>query len=243
MKTLGLDIGDKKIGLAVSDDSGVISFPRETYYRTNRRDDERYLAELVTNEKIGRIVYGLPLNMNGTYGPQAEKTEQFIKRLKQRFKHDLALADTEFISSDERLTSKMADDAMISQDMRRENRKQYVDALAASLILQNYLDRENRRQDMKDFEQLVDKHDHDHDHEHEDFDVQEVELVDDDGNVTKFVIDDWFEFDGNQYAVLVSDDEDDAVLFRVEENGEEMNFITPDEEEFDRAAQYYEELE
>lgn len=243
MKTMGLDIGDKKIGIAVSDDTGVISFPRETYYRVSRRDDERYLAELVTSEGISRIVYGLPLNMNGSFGPQAEKTDQFIKRLKQRFNRDPALANVELVSSDERLTSKMADDAMISQDMRRENRKQYVDALAASLILQNYLDRENRRQDMKDFEQLVDQHDHDHDHDHEDFDVQEVELVDDDGTVTKFIIDDWFEFEDNQYAVLVSEDEEDAVLFRVEENGEEMNFITPDEEEFDRAAQYYEELE
>ena len=92
---------------------------------------------------------------------------------------------------------------------------------------------------MKDFTELVDQHDHDHD----DFELQEVELVDEDGTVTRFVIDDWFEFEGNQYAVLVNDDEDDAVLFRVEEEGEEMNFLTPDEDEFDRAAKYYEELE
>ncbi len=92
---------------------------------------------------------------------------------------------------------------------------------------------------MKDFEELKDQHDHDH----EDFELQEVELIDEDGTTTRFIIDDWFEFEGSQYAVLVNDDEDDAVLFRVEEEGEEMNFLTPDEDEFERAAQYYEELE
>lgn len=239
MKILGLDIGDKTIGLAVSDEAGVISFPRETYYRVSRRDDERFLSDLIKQERIERIVYGLPYNMDGSLGPQAEKVDKFITRLGNRLRHDPELSDIELVASDERLTSKMADKAMITQDMRRETRKQYIDALAASFILQNYLDRENRRKEMKDFEELKDQHDHDHD----DFELQEVELIDEDGTTTRFIIDDWFEFEGNQYAVLVNDEEDDAVLFRVEEEGEEMNFLTPEEDEFERAAQYYEELE
>lgn len=147
MKTLGLDIGDKTIGLAVSDESGIISFPRETYRRISRRDDERFLNDLIKQEKIQRVVYGLPYNMDGSLGPQAEKTTKFITRLANRLRHDEDLKEIELIASDERLTSKMADKAMISQDMRRETRKQYIDALAASFILQNYLDRENRRQE------------------------------------------------------------------------------------------------
>lgn len=70
-----------------------------------------------------------------------------MDRLNHRLRHDPEIGDIELIASDERLTSKMADKAMISQDMRRETRKQYIDALAASFILQNYLDRENRRQE------------------------------------------------------------------------------------------------
>ena len=147
MKTLGLDIGDKTIGIAVSDDAGVISFPRETYRRISRRDDERYITDLLKREAISRIVYGLPYNMDGSLGPQAEKTGKFMDRLNHRLCQDTEIGDIELIASDERLTSKMADKAMISQDMRRETRKQYIDALAASFILQNYLDRENRRQE------------------------------------------------------------------------------------------------
>lgn len=147
MKTLGLDIGDKTIGLAVSDEAGVISFPRRTYRRLSRREDERFISQLLKQENIRRVVYGLPYHLDGSIGPQAEKTLQFIRRLENRLRHDDELNQVELIAWDERLTSKQADQALIAQDMRRAERKQYIDALAASFILQNYLDRENRRQE------------------------------------------------------------------------------------------------
>lgn len=147
MKTLGLDIGDKTIGLAVSDEAGVISFPRQTYRRLSRREDERFISQLLKQENIRRVVYGLPYHLDGSIGPQAEKTLQFIRRLENRLRHDDELNQVELIAWDERLTSKQADQALIAQDMRRAERKQYIDALAASFILQNYLDRENRRQE------------------------------------------------------------------------------------------------
>lgn len=100
---------------------------------------------------------------------------------------------------------------------------------------------------MKDFTELNDKHDHEHDELCEDcgdFELQEIELIDDEGNAAKFLIDEWFDYNGKMYAVAVSaENEDDALLFRVEEEGETMNFYTPDEEEFDEVSKYYEELE
>lgn len=146
MKVMALDVGDVRIGIALSDDAGVFAFPRETYTRVSRKEDERYLAELAKAEQVQCLVYGLPYNMNGTLGPQAEKTTQFIKRLGQRFRHDEQLMHIEMIPVDERLTSVMADKAMLMQDKRRAERKQYVDALAASLILQTFLDSKHRRE-------------------------------------------------------------------------------------------------
>lgn len=145
MKKMALDIGDVRIGIALSDEGEVFAFPRETYVRLNRKEDERYLAELAMAEQIDTVVYGLPYNMNGTLGPQADKTRQFVKRLAQRFAHHEYLKNIRFIAVDERLTSVMADKAMLLQDKSRADRKQYVDALAASLILQTYLDSKHRR--------------------------------------------------------------------------------------------------
>lgn len=145
MKKMALDIGDVRIGIALSDEGQVFAFPRETYTRTSRKEDERHLAELAAAEQIDVVVYGLPYNMNGTLGPQAEKTEQFIKRLAHRFAHDQRLQSIQFVPVDERLTSVMADKAMLLQDKSRAERKRHVDALAASLILQTYLDSNHRR--------------------------------------------------------------------------------------------------
>lgn len=80
-------------------------------------------------------------------------------------------------------------------------------------------------------------------HNHEEFEIQRVELIDEEGNATVYMIDEWFDYNEKIYAVLVADDEEEGILFRIEEEGEETNFITPDEDEFEAVSNYYQELE
>ena len=135
MRIIGLDFGEKRIGVAVSDELGMLASGVESYTRTNEKEDLAHLAEIVRRYQAGRIVAGLPLNMNGTYGPQAEKYTLLGEKLSR-----LTGVDVEFV--DERLTTSAANRVLISADVSRKKRRQVVDVMAAQLILQSYLDRQ-----------------------------------------------------------------------------------------------------
>jgi len=130
---MGLDIGDKRIGIAVSDELGLTSQGLETLERTTLEQDCGYLARLAREYQIGKFVVGLPRNMNGTYGPQSEKVKEFMARLTE-------VIPLETIYWDERLTTVAAQRTLIEGDISRKKRKKVVDKLAAVLILQSYLD-------------------------------------------------------------------------------------------------------
>ncbi|HEY8444509.1 MAG TPA: Holliday junction resolvase RuvX [Bacilli bacterium] len=135
MKILGLDLGSVTLGVAISDALGIVANPIGTY-KINKNDLQmalEYVKILVEEHKIQKVVLGLPKNMNGTIGPQAEYCLQFKKMLES----ELLL---EVIMIDERLTSKIADQVMIKADISRQKRKKNIDKLAASIILQTYLD-------------------------------------------------------------------------------------------------------
>ena len=136
MKVLGLDLGNRTLGMAVSDFLGIIANPIGTM-RFEECDLEaalKYTVEAVKEHGVGKIVLGLPKNMNGTIGPQAEYCLKFKEMLEETLK-------LEVIMIDERLTSKQADVYMLSADLSRQKRKKNVDKLAAAIILQTYLDR------------------------------------------------------------------------------------------------------
>ncbi len=133
MRYLGLDLGTKTLGLAISDRTGVIA----SFYDSLRYDDEDKLIEeissIVDKENIDILVLGLPKNMNGSLGFRAEETLSFKEKLESIGK--------KVILQDERLTTKVATDVLINADVSRKKRKKIIDGVSAVVILQSYLDR------------------------------------------------------------------------------------------------------
>ncbi|WZL71481.1 Holliday junction resolvase RuvX [Clostridiaceae bacterium 35-E11] len=133
MRMMGLDVGDKTIGVAVSDAMGWTAQGIETIRRTNKKADYRRLLEIIQDKEVTKIIVGLPKNMNGTLGPQGEKVLNFVEELKNR-------VSIEIILWDERLTTVAAERTLIQADVSRKKRKQVIDMVAATYILQSYLD-------------------------------------------------------------------------------------------------------
>jgi len=132
-RIIGLDLGTKRIGVAISDESQVISFAEETINVTSIKASLNYIVDLVERYNADKVIIGLPLNMNGTKGSQAEKTIDFASRLQRRVKAGV-------LTFDERLTTSQGEQILIAADMSREKRKKHIDKLAAQIILQAYLD-------------------------------------------------------------------------------------------------------
>jgi len=133
-RIMGLDIGDVRIGIALSDLLGITAQGQETYTRTG--DDEAdadYIVAFADRNDVSRIVCGLPKNMNGTIGEQAEKTRAFADLIASRTKADIVFVD-------ERLTTVSANRVLLEADTSRKKRKKVVDKIAATIILQTYLD-------------------------------------------------------------------------------------------------------
>ncbi len=135
MKIMALDVGDKTIGVAFSDESGALAFPAETILRQEgKKRDMAELRWLIAENQVREIVVGLPLMLDGTRGVQAEKVEAFIAVLRNHVRIPINLQD-------ERLSTAEAERVLIAADRNRTQRKRVVDSLAACLILQTYLDR------------------------------------------------------------------------------------------------------
>ncbi len=134
MRIMGLDLGDVTIGVAVSDELGMIAHGITTIRRKSLNYDIDSLKNIICEKDIKRIVIGFPKNMNNTVGPRGEKTIEFSELLKERF------PDLEIELWDERLTTCAAERTLIEADVRRKDRKKVIDKLAAVLILQGYLD-------------------------------------------------------------------------------------------------------
>lgn len=143
MRSMGLDFGDKTIGIAVSDPMGWTAQSKAVIRRKNLTDDLLKLQEYLSEYDIEEIVVGLPLNMNGTPGGRVEKTMQFVNFLKKRLEIPIVLWD-------ERLSTKQAEGILLEADLSRKKRKKVIDQLAAGIILQNYLDAKKKKGDKKD---------------------------------------------------------------------------------------------
>lgn len=136
MKVLGLDLGNRTLGVAISDPEGFLARPLETYSFEDKAFDQAldYTVQLVKERGIDQVVLGYPKNMDGSLGEQAKLTLDFKEKLEERLKQEVILFD-------ERLSSKMASNMMISQKLSRKKRKSNIDNMAATVILQGYLDR------------------------------------------------------------------------------------------------------
>lgn len=133
MRALGLDLGTKTIGVAVTDELGLTAQAVTTIRRTSKAADLEALARLAEHYGVEHIVVGLPINMNGTEGPRAAATRTFGTLVESRLRIPV-------VYWDERLTTVEAQRALRDAAVRRERRKEIVDQVAASLILQGWLD-------------------------------------------------------------------------------------------------------
>ena len=138
MRHLSIDLGEVRIGLAMSDSMGIIANGLETYQRKYIYKDIEYIAKLVMDNLVKCVVIGLPINMNGTRGERVEKSEQFASMLNDKFKELNYECKIDF--QDERLTTVSSERVLIEAGVRRENRKKVIDKMAATIILQTYLD-------------------------------------------------------------------------------------------------------
>lgn len=131
---MGLDVGDKTIGVALSDPMFLLAQAKETIKRKKASLDIQRLLDIIDENDVNLIVVGLPKNMNNTIGPQSMKVMSFVDLLKKQ-------TDVEIVYEDERMTTIQSESVLIDMKVRRENRKQYIDKIAATFILQTYLDR------------------------------------------------------------------------------------------------------
>ena len=133
-RILGIDVGDKRIGVAVTDPLQITAQGVMTLKRKTRDDGLEAFRDLIAKYEIKKVVAGLPLNMDGSESAQTRKTVNFCQFIKKRL-------DVEIIYIDERLTSSWSEKVLIEGNVARENRKDYIDMLAAQIILQSYMDR------------------------------------------------------------------------------------------------------
>jgi putative Holliday junction resolvase len=132
-RILALDHGTKRIGIAVSDELKVIAQPLEFVWASPLDSFLTRLRQLIVEKEVELILVGLPRNMDGSFGPAAQKVEEFVNWLKQSVTVPIK-------TWDERLTSAQANRLLIQADVRRQARKEKVDKMAAAILLQSYLD-------------------------------------------------------------------------------------------------------
>lgn len=133
MRVLGLDVGEKRIGIAISDELGITSRGLMVLERKGFNEDVKKVVEIAEQNSVDKILIGLPVNMNGTYGKGVENVKKFGEKLRSIYK-------AQVIYWDERLTTVAAQKVLIDADISRKKRKGVIDKLAAVLILQSFLD-------------------------------------------------------------------------------------------------------
>ena len=242
-RAIAFDIGDKRIGVAISDPFNEYAMPCETYFRTRSfAADVQAIADIAKNRGVGVIVCGMPFNFDGSESVQTEKTRFFIEALKQK-------TDLPIVLEDERFTTMQARETQMMGGVKRENRKKTVDSIAASYILESYLSRMKKQNEvniMKENEMLDDVYDDEAD--------RIMELEDEDGNVEKYLHIGTIEYKGAWYCCFqmaepeTEEEEDEVLIFRLEGEGDDKRLCTvedPDllDEVFAEFCHQYEEFE
>lgn len=230
-RIIALDVGDKRIGVAVSDLLGITAQPVETYQRVGYGPDVRHFAQLATQYETTQFLCGLPRNMDGTQGGQAQHVRDFAAQLEK--------AGFSVCYWDERLTTVTAERALLEANMRREGRKGKVDMVAAVVILQAFLDAGGIQKLKKDEESHMDEQNLNNLNEEMEIDEENVvELVDEDGQSVRFEHLMTLEHEGDLYVMLTAleatpdTDEDEVFILRIEKDDQgEDCYVTVDDED------------
>ena len=242
MRVICLDVGEKRIGVAVFDALDLTAQGVETIWTKGFERDCARVVELCRQDDTDRVLCGLPRNMDGSEGFQAQRVRAFAERLEQE---GLTIR-----FEDERLTTKLATSLLIEGDVRRQKRRDVVDKLAATYILQSFLDRGGWRDEAhKNYLRSVyhmSENNHEFDMEREDI----VQLVDEDGNEVDFEHLMTLEHKGRTYICLVpvepmeDVDEDELVILRIEtdEDGNDYYTSIDDDTELDEVFEKYLEI-
>lgn len=138
MRILGIDMGERRIGLALSDPLGYTAQGLKTIQINNPDEVCDKLIVVINEKKVEKLVFGLPINMNGSMGPQAKKVQEYASKLKM-------LTNIPVDFEDERLSSVSAEQVLLLADQSRKKRKKSIDMLSAVIILQSYLDRKDSK--------------------------------------------------------------------------------------------------
>jgi putative holliday junction resolvase len=138
MRIMGLDVGQKRIGIAISDPMGWTAQGHSVLIRGKPQDDIKHLAELCTEYEVEKIVLGFPRNMNGTVGPKGEEIQEFGRVIQEHLNLPLEYWD-------ERLTTVAAEKVLLEANVSRRKRKEVIDKLAAVHILEGYLNRQGNK--------------------------------------------------------------------------------------------------
>lgn len=216
-RAIAFDIGDKRIGVAISDPFNEYAMPCETYYRTRIIDkDASALAKMAKERGVGVIVCGMPFNFDGTESIQTVKTREFIEYLREK-------TDLPIELEDERFTTMQAREAQMMGGVKREDRKKTVDSIAASYILESYLERQKNKK-KKSEENTMAK-----DMNEELYETDEeriIELEADDGTTEKLYHIATLEYRGKPYCVFQKaepqseEEEDEVIIFALDEENE-----------------------
>lgn len=211
-RAIAFDIGDKRIGVAISDPFNEYAMPCETYFRTrNFQADVNALAKIAKERGVGEIVCGMPVNFDGSESVQTVKTREFVEALK-------AATDLPVVLEDERFTTMQARETQIAGGVKRGDRKKTIDSIAASYILESYLERKKnqKKQEVKSMDNEL---------ENEVLDDEEeriVEIEDENGNAEKYVHIGTIEYRGEWYCFFqkaepeTEEEEDEVVIFGLE---------------------------
>ncbi|MBR2022926.1 MAG: Holliday junction resolvase RuvX [Clostridia bacterium] len=221
-RAIAFDIGDKRIGVAVSDPFNEYAMPCETYYRTrNLQQDAKALADIAKARGVGIIVCGMPVNYDGSESVQTVKTQTFIDALK-------TFTDLPVELEDERFTTMQARETQMAGGVKREERKKTVDSIAASYILESWLHRRKiQRQKEKTMKDEILGGEYDEEE-------RIIELEDDEGNSEKFLHIATIEYGEVKYCVFqkaepeTEEEEDEVVIFALDE---EQGMLNPLEDE------------
>lgn len=217
-RAIAFDIGDKRIGVAVSDPFNEYAMPCETYWRT--RDigaDAAALAKIAKERGVGVIVCGMPFNFDGTESIQTVKTREFIEYLREKTHLPIELED-------ERFTTMQARETQIMGGVKRGDRKKTIDSIAASYILESYLAREKSK--TKKAEEKAIMNNEIKDEVYEDEEERIIELEADDGTTEKLYHIATVEYRGGTYCVFqkaepeTEEEEDEVIIFALDEEKE-----------------------
>ena len=220
-RILALDIGDRRIGVAVSDPMRTIASPLTMVPRIGYGPDTKKILAILAEQDTMEVVVGLPLNMDGSQGFQARKVLDFC--------HQLEKMGVTVYHQDERLTTVTAEEALLEANMRRQDRKNNVDKVAAAVILRQWLDEQSTPVQAEVRGASM---------EHEELDL--IELVDEEGNVEQFEHLATLEHEGKSFVLvtpyLEDEDEEDedgleVLVLRIEEDEDGEDTYVPEEDE------------